>query len=97
MKAKIIATDLLTKKSIEMECSIHKDKSPATELLNIVRRKANRERILRELQLSFGEAELLLVSYDRVIAKGKMTNNVFAGGGNLSATECVPYRYEKAA
>lgn len=91
MKAIIRATDLLDGKSTTIECSIHKDQSPATELLLAVRKKANRERIIRELNLTFGEAKLELISYDRVIAKGSMTNNVFGGGGKLQASECVPY------
>ena len=97
MKAKIRVTDLLYGKSMEIECSIHKDKSAATELLNVVRKRDVRTRIIRELKLSFGEAKLELISYDRVIAKGTMTNNVFAGGGNLRATECIPYPADKAA
>ena len=97
MKAKIRATDLLDGKSMEIECSIRKDQSAATELLNIVRRKAVREQIIRELRLTFGEAKLELISYDRVIAKGSMTNNVFGGGGKLKATECIPYPDNKAA
>ena len=91
MKAIIRATDLLYGKSVDVECNIHKDKSAATELLNAMRRRAIRERIIRELRLTFGEAKLELISYGRVIATGEMTNNVFGGGGKLSATECVPY------
>lgn len=91
MKAIIRATDLLEGKQMTIECSIHKDQSPATELLLVVRKKANRERIIRELNLTFGEAKLELISYGRVIAHGTMTNNVFGGGGNLRATECIPY------
>lgn len=96
MKAKIRATDLLDGKSMEIECSI-RNQSAATELLNIVRRKAVREQIIRELRLTFGEAKLELISYDRVIATGSMTNNVFGGGGKLKATECIPYPDNKAA
>lgn len=97
MKAKVRATDLLDGKSIELECSIRKDQSAAIELLKIVRRKANRERIIRGINLTFGEAKLELISYGRVIATGEMTNNVFGGDGKLRATECVPYADTKTA
>lgn len=97
MRAKVRATDELFKKSVEIECSIRKDQSAATELLNVVRRRNVRERIIRELRLTFGEAKLELISYDRVIAKGVMTNNVFGGGGQMRATECIPYADTKTA
>ena len=88
MKATIRVTDLLDGKSMTIECSIHKDAEPAKELVRAV--KANRKRIVSELRLSFGEASIELISYDRVIATGKMVNNVFAGGGKIEAKECIP-------
>ena len=89
MKATIKATDLLDGKSIELECSIRKDVNAARELMRVAR--ANSRQIVRGISLTFGEAKLELISYGRVIATGKMTNNVFAGGGNIEAKECVPY------
>lgn len=77
MKAIIKATDLLFNKSVEIECSIRKDVSASVELVRVT--KANSQRIVHELRLSFGEASLELISYGRTIATGKMTNNVFAG------------------
>ncbi len=91
MKATVRVTDLLYNKSMTIECSIRKDKSPAEELLSVVRRKPMRERIIRGLHLYFGDAKLELISYGRVIATGEMTNDVFGGGGKLRAAECVPY------
>lgn len=83
MKAIIRATDKLDGKSVEIESSIYKDKDAATELANAVRRKPIRERIIRELRLSFGEAQLELICYGRVLATGTLTNNVFSGRGNI--------------
>lgn len=83
MKATIKATDLLFGKSIEIETSIHKDKSAADELMNALRRRDVRQNIVRGLQLSFGEARLELICYGRVVAEGKMTNSVFGGGGQI--------------
>ena len=91
MKATIKATDKLFGKSIEVECTIRKDAAPEGELLYNARKKAIREQIIRELRLSFGEAKLELISYGRVIAVGTMTNNVFGGGGNITAKPCTPY------
>ena len=92
MKAKIRAIDELFHKTVEVECSIHKDGNPAQELLKNARCKATRERIVKELQLSFGEAKLELISYGRVIAEGTLKRNVFSGGGDITAKECVPSR-----
>lgn len=77
-------------KQVEVECSIHKDGNPAQELLRNARCKATRDRIIKGLQLSFGEAKLELISYGRVIATGTITNNVFGGGGDITAKECIP-------
>lgn len=77
-------------KQVEVECSIHKDGNPAQELLRSARSKSIRERIVKELQLSFGEARLELISYGRVIAEGTISRNVFSGGGNVTAKECIP-------
>ncbi len=90
MKAKIRAIDDLFHKQVEVECSIHKDGNPAQELLRSARSKSIRERIVKELQLSFGEARLELISYGRVIAEGTISRNVFSGGGNVTAKECIP-------
>ena len=90
MKAKIRAIDELFHKTVEVECSIYKDGNPAQELLKSARSKAIRERIVKELQLSFGEARLELISYGRVIAEGTISRNVFSGGGNVTAKECIP-------
>ena len=87
MKATIKVTDLLFNKSMEIECSIRKDVSASVELVRVA--KANSKRIVKELRLSFGEASLELISYGRTVATGKMTNNVFAGGGHIEAKECV--------
>ena len=85
MKATLKVTDdLLFNKSIELECSIRKDVDASVELVRVA--KANRVRIIKELRLSFGEASLELVSYGRTVATGKMTNNVFNGGGRIEAT-----------
>lgn len=90
MKAKIRAIDEMFHKQVEVECSIHKDGNPAQELLRSARSKSIRERIVKELQLSFGEARLELISYGRVIAEGTISRNVFSGGGNVTAKECIP-------
>lgn len=90
MKAKIRAIDDLFHKQVEVECSIHKDGNPAQELLRSARSKSIRERIVKELQLSFGEARLELISYGRVIAEGTISRNVFSGSGNVTAKECIP-------
>ena len=90
MKAKIRATDELFHKTVEIDCSIYKDGNPAQELLKSARSKAIRERIVSELQLSFGEAKLELISYGRVIAEGTLSCNVFSGRGNVTAKECIP-------
>lgn len=90
MKAKIRATYELFHKTVEIDCSIYKDGNPAQELLKSARSKAIRERIVSELQLSFGEAKLELISYGRVIAEGTLSCNVFSGRGNVTAKECIP-------
>ena len=90
MKATIRAIDEMFHKQVEVECSIHKDGNPAQELLRNARCRATRERIIKGLQLSFGEAKLELISYGRVIATGTITNNVFGGGGDITAKECIP-------
>lgn len=95
MKAKVRATDLLDGKSMELECSIRKDQSASVGLVRVA--KANSKRIIRGINLTFGEAKLELISYGRVIATGEMTNNVFGGDGKLRATECVPYADTKTA
>lgn len=88
MKAIIRATEELFNKQVEVECTIHKDGNAAQELVKNVR--YNLKRIVKDLQLSFGEAKLELISYGRVIAEGTLTNNVFSGGGNITAKECIP-------
>ena len=87
MKAIIKATDLLFNKSMEIECSIRKDVSASVELVRVA--NANSRRIVHDLRLTFGEASLELISYGRTIATGKLTHNVFAGGGHIEAKECV--------
>ena len=91
MKATLRVTDDFFKKSMEIECSIRKDAEPERELLTLAHRKSNRDRIIKELRLSFGEARMELISYGRVIATGTISNNVFGGGGNITAKRCVPY------
>lgn len=90
MKAIIRATEELFHKQVEVECTIHKDGNAAKELMKNVRYKPTLQRIVKELQLTFGEAKLELISYGRVIAEGTLTNNVFGGGGNITAKECIP-------
>ena len=88
MKAKIKAIDLLFHKQVEVECSIRKDVDAAVELKRVAMQRDIRTRIIRDLQLSIGEASLELISYDRVIAEGTMRNNAFTGRGEITAKTC---------
>ena len=83
MKAIIKATDLLYQKSVSLEVAIAPYGDMATELNKAVRKKGNREYIIRELHLSFGEARLELLCDDKLVAEGKMVNNVFSGRGTI--------------
>lgn len=88
MKAKIKAIDLFFHKSVEVECSIRKDVDAAVELRRVASSRAILQQIIKGLQLSFGEASLELVCYDRVIAEGTIRNNVFSGRGEVTARPC---------
>ncbi len=88
MRAKIKAIDLMFNKQVEVECSIRKDVDTAVELKRVAMQRDIRTRIVRGLQLSIGEASLELISYDRVIAEGTMSNNAFTGRSEITAKPC---------
>ena len=88
MKAKIKAIDLLFHKQVEVECSIRKDVDAAVELKRVAMQRDIRTKIIKGLQLSIGEASLELISYDRVIAEGTISNNVFSGRCEITAKPC---------
>lgn len=85
MKATITITDRLGKKSIELTANVAALSDAAQVMNQTVRRKANRERILKELKLYFGQADLTMTRHDtgEVIAQGTIETNVFAGGGRV--------------
>lgn len=83
MKATIKVTDKLEKKSIELSVNFYPTADAATQLNNAVRKKANRERIIKDLKLYFGEAALELTCEGKVYATGIMSFNAFSGRGNV--------------
>lgn len=88
MRAKIKATDGLYHKTVEVECSIRKDVDAGVELKRVAAQVDIHDKIIKSLQLSIGEARLELISYDRVIAEGTITNNVLTGRGEITAKPC---------
>ena len=88
MKATIKATDCLTGKSMEIGAIVAAGYDYATQLNAIVRKKSNRVRIIKALNLTFGEARLEMVCDGERVAEGTMTNNVFAGG-NITTRNCT--------
>lgn len=87
MKAIIRVTDMLDGKSVTLEVAIANG-DMATELNKAVRKQGNREYIIRELRLSFGEARLELLCDGKLVAEGKMVNNAFSGRGTIETRNC---------
>lgn len=89
VRAIIKATDCLTGKSMEIGASLTAGYDYATQLNAIVRKKSNRVRIIKALNLTFGEARLEMTCDGEKVAEGTMTNSVFAGGGSITTRNCT--------
>lgn len=89
MKAIIKATDCLTGKSMEMGVHVIDRYDYAQQLYDIVRKKSNRQRIIKELKLYVGDARLELIRDCEILAEGTMTYNAFLSRGNITTKNCT--------
>ena len=79
------------KNAFEFNVRFNEYSRPESVLNNECRKKANREKIISELKLYFGEAKIRLIVDGKIVADGVFEFNVFSGKGNITTKPCIPY------